>query len=137
MPVPLELPGAALTFPFGDDVNVYKVGIHPASGEGSRHSGGKMFCLVSLYGEPGSMTVKVDPLRGNELVREHTAISPGYHTNKRHWISVELDGTVDDALVRELIEDSYDLVVSTMTARARFDVDPDRFPLPNGRTARP
>ena len=131
--MPLELPGAALTFPFGDDVNVYKVGAQAAAGTGGRHSGGKMFCLVSLYGDPGSMTVKVDPDRGVELVRHHKAISPGYHTNKRHWITVELDGTVEDALIRELIEDSYDLVVSSLTARARFEVDPDRFPLPDVR----
>jgi len=133
LPVPLELPGATLTFPFGDDVNVYKVGVRAASGPDGRHSGGKMFCLISLYAEPGSMTLKVDPDRGVELVREQPAISPGYHTNKRHWITVELDGTVDDDLLRELIEDSYDLVVSTLTARVRFDVDPDRFPLPPRR----
>ena len=83
-----------------------------------------MFCLIGLYADPGSMTLKVEPDRGVELVREHPAISPGYHTNKRHWITVELDGTVEDDLLRELIEDSYDLVVSTLTARARFDVDP-------------
>jgi predicted DNA-binding protein (MmcQ/YjbR family) len=133
LPLPLDLPGASLTFPFGDDVNVYKVGVQAASGTGGRHSGGKMFCLISLYAEPGAMTLKVDPDRGVELVREHAAISPGYHTNKRHWITIELDGSVDDGLVRELVEDSYDLVVSTLTARARFDVDPDRFPLPPRR----
>ena len=133
LPLPLELPGAVLTFPFGDDVNVYKVGVQAVSGPGGRHSAGKMFCLIGLYAEPGSMTLKVDPDRGIELVREHPAISPGYHSNKRHWITVELDGTVDDSLLRELVEDSYDLVVSTLTARARFDVDPDRFPLPPRR----
>jgi predicted DNA-binding protein (MmcQ/YjbR family) len=130
---PLELPGASLTFPFGDDVHVYKVGVQAASGTGGRHSGGKMFCLISLYGDPGAMTLKVDPDRGVELVGEHPAISPGYHTNKRHWITVELDGSVDDHLVRELVEDSYDLVLSTLTARVRFDVDPERFPLPPTR----
>ena len=134
--VPLELPGTSLTFPFGDDVNVYKVGVQAASGAGRRHSGGKMFCLVSLYGEPGTMTLKVDPDHGVELVRDHEAISPGYHTNKRHWITVVLDASVDDALIRELVEDSYDLVVSTLTARIRFDVDPDRFPLPASGTPR-
>jgi predicted DNA-binding protein (MmcQ/YjbR family) len=136
IPVPLELPGASLTYPFGDDVNVYKVGVQAASGAGGRHSGGKMFCLVSLYGEPGTMTLKVDPDHGVELVREHEAISPGYHTNKRHWITVVLDGSLEDALIQELVEDSYDLVVSTLTARVRFDVDADRFPLPPTRRPR-
>ena len=131
--IPLELPGALLTHPFGDDVDVYKVGVQAASGTGGRHAGGKMFCLVSQYGDPGTMTLKVDPDLGAELVRDHPAITPGYHTNKRHWVSVTLDGTVDDDLLRTLVEDAYDLVVSTLTARVRFDVDPDRFPLPPSR----
>jgi predicted DNA-binding protein (MmcQ/YjbR family) len=134
--VPLELPGAVLTHPFGDDVDVYKVGVQPASSAGGRLSGGKMFCLVSHYGDPGLMTLKVDPDHGAELVRNHAAITPGYHTNKRHWISVILDGSVDDGLLRTLVEDAYDLVVSTLSARARFDVDPDRFPLPLSRSHR-
>ena len=132
--IPLELPGAVLTHPFGDDVDVYKVGVAAASGAGGTRTGGKMFCLVSQYGDPGMMTLKVDPDRGAELVRDHPAITPGYHTDKRHWVSVTLDGSVDDELLRTLVEDAYDLVVSSLTARARFDVDPDRFPLPPRRS---
>jgi len=124
--VALAQPGAALTHPFGDDVDVCKVGV--AASEG-RHLGGKMFALVGVD-EPARLTLKVVPDRGEALVREHPAITPGYHTDKRHWITIALDGSVDDGLVRELVEDSYDLVVSTLTARARFQVDPDRFPLP-------
>lgn len=134
---PLALPGAVLTHPFGDDVNVYKVGVAAASGAGGRHSAGKMFAILSLTHAPGLLTLKVVPERGLTLVAEHDAITPGYHTNKRHWISVVLDGSVADELVGELVEDSYDLVLSTLTARARFDVDPDRFPLPDVRARRP
>ena len=132
--LPLALPGAALTHPFGDDVNVYKVGIRSGSGATDRHAGGKMFCLISLWGDPGTMTVKVVPDRGAALVREHAAVEPGYHMNKRHWVSVTLDGTLTDDLLRELVEDSYDLTLATLSARARFEVDPDRFPLPPART---
>lgn len=132
--LPLELPGSTLTNPFGDDVNVYKVGVRPAPGVTGRHSGGKMFCMIGLRGDPGIITVKVVPDHGAALVREHAAIEPGYHMNKRHWVSVTLDGTVDDLLLRELVEDSYDLTLSTLSARARFEVDPDRFPLPPART---
>ena len=70
------------------------------------------------------------PDHGAALVREHAAITPGYHTDKRHWITIALDGSLDDELLGELVEDSYDLVVSRLTARMRFQVDPDRFPLP-------
>jgi predicted DNA-binding protein (MmcQ/YjbR family) len=135
--VPLRLPGSVLTHPFGEDVNVYKVGITTASGLEARHSAGKIYALIGLRNEPDLLTLKVEPERGVTLVAEHGAIAPGYHMNKRHWISVTLDGSVEDDLVRELLEDAYDLTLSTLTARARFDVDPDRFPLPASRTARP
>lgn len=128
--LPLTFPGAVLTNPFGDDVNVYKVGVAADSGTGGRHAGGKIFCLISLWAEPGLMTLKAAPEHVTALVREHPAIQPGYHMNKRHWVSVTLDGTLGDDYLRELVEDSYDLTLSTLTARARFDVDPDRFPLP-------
>jgi predicted DNA-binding protein (MmcQ/YjbR family) len=134
--LPLELPGATLTHPFGDDVNVYKVGLRSGSDAADRHAGGKMFCLIGLRDDPGVITVKVVPDRGAALVREHAAIEPGYHMNKRHWVSVALDGTVDDDLLRELVEDSYDLTLATLSARARFETDPDRFPLPPARSAR-
>lgn len=132
--MPLELPGATLTHPFGDDWNVYKVGVATATDAGTgRHAGGKLFALVPLVHDPAIITLKVDPEVGPTLIAEHAAIAPGYHMNKRHWISVTLDGSVPDAMLRELVEDSYDLVLSTLTARQRFDVDPDRFPLPARR----
>lgn len=129
--LPLDLPGAVLTHPFGDDVNVYKVGLATATDAGiGRQAGGKLFAMIGLWGDPGIITLKAEPEVALALVDEHPAIEPGYHMNKRHWISVTLDGSVPDGLLRELVEDSYDLVVSTLTARQRFDVDPDRFPLP-------
>ena len=73
----------------------------------------------------------MDPPIGVALVAEHEAITPGYHTDKRHWITVVLDGTVPDTLLRELLEDSYDLVVHSLPARTRFLIDPDRFPPPS------
>jgi predicted DNA-binding protein (MmcQ/YjbR family) len=130
---PRALPGAELTHPFGDDVDVWKVG--GLSAAGARPGTGKMFALVSLWDSPGLITLKVDPERGVHLVEEHPAITPGYHTNKRHWISISLDGTVPDELVTELIEDSYDLVLGSLSAQVRFAVDPERFPLPARRSA--
>ena len=127
--LPLTLRGAVLTHPFGEDVNVYKVGVATASGVGTRHANGKMFAVVGAEA-PVMITLKADPERAVSLIAAHEAISPGYHANKRHWISVTLDGSVPDDLLTELIEDAYDLVLATLTARVRFDVDPDRFPLP-------
>jgi predicted DNA-binding protein (MmcQ/YjbR family) len=85
--------------PFGDEVSVFKVG-------------GKMFAIVALYGEPGSVTLKCDPELALELRERHGAVRPGYHTNKKHWNTVDLDGTIDADDIREMIDHSYELVVS-------------------------
>jgi predicted DNA-binding protein (MmcQ/YjbR family) len=121
-----ELPGATLTHPFGDEVDVWKVGVRTAAGQVA--TGGKMFAITSP--ERRFVTLKVDPDRGAELVRDHDFVIPGYHTNKRHWISVMVDEVTVPGLLEDLLEDAYELVVAALPARARFDVDPDRFPLP-------
>ena len=102
--------GAIEDYPFGDEAAVFKVG-------------GKMYALVLLAGEPGSVNLKCDPEWAIELRELHTAVRPGYHMNKRHWNTVELDGTIDDEDVREMIEHSYDLVVPALPRRER-----DRLP---------
>ena len=50
------------------------------------------------------------------------AIQPGYHMSKKHWNSVKLDGSVDDLLIRELIQHSYELVVSGLTKKLRDEL---------------
>ena len=102
----MSLPGAVEEYPFGDDVAVFKVG-------------GKMFALVMLAGESGSVTLKCDPVWAVELREIYTAVRPGYHTNKRHWNTVDLDGTVDAAELDAMIEHSYELVVSRLPRRER------------------
>ena len=91
------LPGAREEFPFGPETSVFKVGV-------------KMFALSQLKREPLRVSVKCEPELAAQLRATYDEIEPGYHLNKRHWITVELGGAVQDALVRELIESSYDLV---------------------------
>ena len=81
-----------------------------------------MFALVTLAGVPGSVNLKCDPEWALELRARCAAVRPGYHANKRHWNTVELDVTVEDAALREMIEDSYQLVVSRLprSERARL-----------------
>lgn len=98
--------GAVEDYPFGDEVAVFKVG-------------GKMFALVSLGGERGSVNLKCDPEWAVELRSRYEAVRPGYHQNKRHWNTVELDGTVEDAELREMIDHSYRLVVSRLPQSQR------------------
>jgi predicted DNA-binding protein (MmcQ/YjbR family) len=101
-----SLPGAVEDYPFGDDVAVFKVA-------------GKMFALVSLAGEPGSVNLKCDPDWALELRALYEAVRPGYHQSKRHWNTVELDGTVEDADLREMIDHSYELAVSRLPRNQR------------------
>jgi predicted DNA-binding protein (MmcQ/YjbR family) len=98
--------GAVEDYPFGDDIAVFKVG-------------GKMFALVMLTGERGSVNLKCDPDWAQELRAKHEAVRPGYHQNKRHWNTVDLDGTVDEAELREMVDHSYELVVSRLPRSRR------------------
>lgn len=54
------------------------------------------------------VNLKCDPLLMGSLLREE-GIHRGYHMNKAHWITVRLDGSVDDARVHWLLDMSYDL----------------------------
>ena len=108
----LGLPAAQETYPFGEEVAVIKVG-------------GRMFALVPLSEGPGSVNLKCDPGRALELRQAYSGIRPGYHQNKRHWNTVELDGSVEDDVVRGLIEDSYDLVVAGLRRAVRVELGLD------------
>lgn len=93
----LSMPGASETFPFGPETSVFKVG-------------GKIFALSALESEALKVSVKADPEVAEGLRDTHESIVPGYHLNKRHWITVTFGGDAPDDQVRDLIEDSYDLV---------------------------
>jgi predicted DNA-binding protein (MmcQ/YjbR family) len=105
----LNLPGAEETYPFGDGVAVIKVG-------------GRMFALVPLFEEPGSVNLKCDPAQALELRETYSGIRPGYHQNKRHWNTVDLDGSVEDDVVAGLITASYDLVVAGLPRSTRAEL---------------
>jgi predicted DNA-binding protein (MmcQ/YjbR family) len=93
----LGLPEAEETFPFTPTVSVFKVR-------------GKIFAIAALAEAPVDVSVKCEPEIGETLRATHESVVPGYHLNKRHWITVTLGGDVEDQRVRELVEDSYDLV---------------------------
>ncbi|MGW4131204.1 MmcQ/YjbR family DNA-binding protein [Amycolatopsis japonica] len=100
----LGFPGAREEFPFGEENSVFKVA-------------GKVFALSPLKAKPLRISLKCEPDLAVRLRAEHPAIIPGYHLNKRHWNTVELDGSLTDGFVREMIEDSYDLVVAGLPKR--------------------
>ncbi len=101
----LALPGAEETFPFGPENSVFKVA-------------GKVFALSRLDSTPLRISLKCEPALAEQLREAHAAVIPGYHLNKRHWNTVILDGSLAPRTIGDMIEDSYDLVVSKLP-RAR------------------
>ncbi|MGB3962731.1 MAG: MmcQ/YjbR family DNA-binding protein [Sulfurimonas sp.] len=101
----LSKKGASFDYPFDVKVRVYRVA-------------GKMFalCVDEL---PLALNLKCDPLYALELRSLYHAIKAGYHMSKKHWNTVTLGADADDALVKELIEHSYSLVVAGLTKKQR------------------
>lgn len=99
----LGFAGSEETFPFGPQTSVFKVA-------------GKMFALSRLARTPLEVSVKCEPLLAQQLRQAHPAVLPGYHLNKRHWNTVVVDGTLPEQMIRDMIEDSYDLVMSQLPA---------------------
>lgn len=95
-------PGVTEEFPFDDVTLVFKVM-------------GKMFALVPLNNEEASVNLKCDPDRSIELRDEFPDIIAGFHMSKKHWNTVYIERELKDQLVYELIDHSYDLVVSKLT----------------------
>ena len=91
--------------PFGPDTLVFKVA-------------GKMFALTDIS-EFSGINLKCDPERAIELREQHPEIIPGYHMNKQHWNTVDPQAGLSDKFVRELIDDSYDLVVVSLPKKIR------------------
>ena len=105
----LALPGSTEEFPFGPETSVFKVA-------------GKIFAISGLEGRPLTVSVKCDPGLAEQLRASYGAITPGYHLNKRHWNTIVLDGSVPDTMVRDMIEDSYDLVVAALSRRKQAEL---------------
>lgn len=106
-------PGASATTPFGPSPLVFKVG-------------GRMFALIGHHNERPVISLKADPERSLLLRTSFAAITPGYHLNKEHWNTLVLDGSLPAALVTELIDHSYDLVVRMRPQQVRTSRPPTR-----------
>ena len=102
----LSLTGTEETFPFGPENSVFKVG-------------GKIFALSRLDGDPLRVSLKCEPALAEQLREAHPAVIPGYHLNKRHWNTVIIDGSLPDEIIADMVEDSYDLIVSKLPEARR------------------
>ncbi|GAA1742371.1 MmcQ/YjbR family DNA-binding protein [Dietzia kunjamensis subsp. schimae] len=108
-----ELPASTLEFPFGPDFDVFKVR-------------GKMFMFHAVVNGERQVILNALPSDSMALRDAHADITPGYHMNKRHWISLHPGGTLTADMVSELVTESYRLVVSGLPL-AQQPVEPHAF----------
>ena len=102
----LKKKGATESFPFGEDVAVFKVGT-------------KMFSCCIINEKPLKANLKCDPLIAMELRDQYPAVKPGYHMNKRLWNTVEMDGSIPEDEILEMIDNSYELVFKGLNKSER------------------
>ena len=93
--------GAVEEYPFGPEVAVYKVM-------------GKMFALAAWEDKPLRVTLKCDPDEAHALRSLFEAVEPGYYMNKEHWNTITLDGSMEGAIITEMIVTSYNLVTKKL-----------------------
>ncbi|MET3205535.1 MULTISPECIES: MmcQ/YjbR family DNA-binding protein [unclassified Arthrobacter] len=110
----LSFPGSFEDFPFGPETSVFKVRALVAGG--ARHEA-KMFAASALDGPSLSVSLKCEPALAEQLRAAHPDITGAWHMNKTHWNGVRLVGNLPDAMVRDMVEDSYDLVVASLSRK--------------------
>lgn len=89
------------------------------------HIGGKMFAAVCLNwedNEPYYITLKLEPEEGDFLRKQYEDIIPGYYMNKEHWNSIKPDGEVPDDLLRDLLDQSYELVLDSFSKKRQREI---------------
>lgn len=101
--------GVTEGFPFDEQTLVFKVM-------------GKMFALIGLERVPLFINLKCDPEKAIQLREEYEAVRPGYHMNKAQWNSVYIDDIVSADLLKEWIDDSYELIVSKLTKKLKEEL---------------
>lgn len=101
--------GVEECLPFGPDTLVFK-------------AGGKLFLLASLNAVPLQFNVKCEPEKALQLREQYACVLPGYHMNKTHWNTVLVDGTANEKLLKQWVDDSYDLVVKSLPKKTQQQI---------------
>jgi predicted DNA-binding protein (MmcQ/YjbR family) len=99
------------SLPFDDETLVFKVA-------------GKIFSLLSLSGDWG-MNLKCDPEKAVELREQYPEIVPGYHMNKAHWNTIQLNGNLSEKMIFDLIDHSYQLIVNSLSRKQKIEFNLD------------
>jgi predicted DNA-binding protein (MmcQ/YjbR family) len=105
----LSKKGSSECFPFDEVTLVFKVS-------------GKMFALTNLDGDL-SINLKCDSEKAVELREHYPAVIPGYHMNKKLWNTIYIDGSISDKLIKEWIDDSYQLILQSLTKKQKEELN--------------
>lgn len=105
-------------FPFGQETLVFKVM-------------GKMFLLTGMESQPIEFNVKCNPEKAIELREQYPCVLPGYHMNKQHWNTITCDGSVPNKKIKEWIDNSYNLVVNSLSKKLKNELELRQAQLPN------
>ncbi|WP_180038781.1 MmcQ/YjbR family DNA-binding protein [Acinetobacter sp. YH16052] len=97
----LKLPEVTVTQPFGEGCDVFKVM-------------DKVFMLTFHLQGKAAINLKVEPEPGAMLRDIYPYIHTGWHMNKQHWISVYESKDLDESLIKDLVLNSYELVVAKL-----------------------
>jgi predicted DNA-binding protein (MmcQ/YjbR family) len=100
--------GVTESFPFDETTLVFKVAE-------------KMFCLTDLV-DDFAVALKNDPEKNMELRERFPAVRPGYHMNKQHWNTVSIDGSISDKMLKQLIDESYRIIVNKLPKKFREEL---------------
>jgi predicted DNA-binding protein (MmcQ/YjbR family) len=98
----LSKPGAWEDLPFDDVTMTVKVGK-------------KIFAIISTDSDPGKLSLKCKPMWSRSLREDFKDINPGYHLNQKHWNTVTLTGSIDDEVIMNMIDHSWELVFEGLT----------------------
>ncbi|ROP59339.1 putative DNA-binding protein (MmcQ/YjbR family) [Enterobacter sp. BIGb0383] len=109
--VALDLPFTEHCWPFGPEYDVFKVE-------------GKIFMMTSVSRGRPLVSMKSDPQKSLLNQQIYRSIEPGYHLNKKHWISLYAGDDLSPELVTDLVIDSWNLVVDKLPKKARQRLRP-------------
>lgn len=105
----MSKPGATESFPFDEHVLVFKVM-------------NKMFALSNLKSDYCKVNLKCDPVRAEELRESYSEVTSAFHMSKKHWNTIQCEENLDNKFIKELIDHSYELVVSKLTKKLKAEL---------------
>lgn len=106
----LSKKGVEEALPFGPETLVFKVM-------------GKLFLLTGIENNPIQFNIKCLPEKAIELREQYSCVIPGFHMNKQHWNTIICDGSVSQKIIFSWIDDSYTLVVNSLTKKLKAELE--------------